>query len=122
MTYFDDWLDGRRPSSAPMHIRRAIEKEQEGRIRDACRDAGGDRDQLLALMYVADNWGLVLDMLTMLAMGGVYGRNQEERIASLLIARRYGSGAGSEPEADYNTLEAVLARFRTHVVPEEVCP
>lgn len=120
MTYFDDWLDGRRPASAPMHIRRAIEEEQEGRIRDACRDAGDDRDQMLALMHVADNWGLVLDMLTMLAMDGVYGRNQEERIASLLILRHNWSGG--EPEADYNTLEAVLARFRTHVVPEEVCP
>lgn len=120
MTYFDDWLDGRRPSSAPMHIRRAIEREQEGRLETAFAEAGDSRRW--AVMYVADNWGLVLDMLTMLAMGGVYGRNQEERIASLLIARRYGGGAGSEPEADYNTLEAVLARFRTHVVPEEVCP
>ena len=118
MTYFDEWLDGAHPSDAPMHVRRAIWKEQEGRLETAFTEAGDF--QRWAVMYVADNWGLVLDMLTMLAMDGVYGRNQEERIASLLILRRDWSGG--EPEADYNTLEAVLARFRTHVVPEEVCP
>ena len=120
MTCFDDWLDGALPPDALMHVRRAIRKEQEGRLETAFAEAGDF--QRWAVMYVADNWGLVLDMLTMLAMDGVYGRNQEERIASLLIAKRYGSGAGSEPETDYNTLEAVLARFRTHVVPEEACP
>lgn len=78
--------------------------------------------QRWAVMYVADNWGLVLDMLTMLAMDGVYGRNQEERIATLLAVRLFATGRWSKQEAVYDTLEAVLARFRTHVVPEEVCP
>lgn len=120
MTDFDDWLDGKLPPDAPMHVRRAIEEEQEGRLETALAEAG-DR-QRWTVMYVADNWGLVLDMLTLMAMDGVYGRNQEERIASLLMTRRYANGVGSRPEADYYTMEAVLSRFRTHVMPKEVCP
>ena len=119
MTAFDDWLDGMLPPDAPMRVRRAVEREQEGRLGDAY-EAADDRRRS-AVMRVAADWDLVLDMLTVMAMDGVYGRNQEERLASLLIAKRYGSGAGSEPGIDYNTLEAVLARFRTHVVPEEEC-
>lgn len=120
MTYFDEWLEGAHPLDAPMHVRRAIEEEQEGRLETAFAEAADF--QRWAVMHIANDWDLVLDMLTMLAMDGVYGRNQEERIASLLMTRRYANGVGSRPEADYNTLEAVLARFRTHVVPEEVCP
>ena len=120
MTDFDDWLDGKLPPDAPMHVRKAIAKEQEGRLETALAEAGDF--QRWAVMYVSDNWDLVLDMLTMLAMDGVYGRNQEERIATLLAVRLFATGRWSKQEAVYDTLEAVLARFRTHVVPEEVCP
>lgn len=120
MTAFDDWLDGMLPPDAPMHVRRAIEKEQEGRLERAFAEA--DRGlRRWAVMYVAENRDLVLDMLTMLAMDGVYGRNQEERIATLLAVRLFATGRWSEQEEVYGTLDAVLSRFRTHVVPEEAC-
>lgn len=120
MTDFDDWLDGKLPPDAPMHVRKAIAKEQEGRLETALAEAGDL--QRWAVMYVSDNMDLVLDMLTMLAMDGVYGRNQEERIAALLMMKLYAKGVWGRPEADLNTMEAVLSRFRTHVVPKEVVP
>lgn len=120
MTDFDDWLDGKLPPDAPMHVRKAIAKEQEGRLEAALAEAGDH--QRWTVMYVSDNWDLVLDMLTLMVMDGVYGRNQEERIAALLMMRRYANGVGSMTEAEYYTMEAVLTRFRTHVVPKEVCP
>lgn len=122
MTAFDDWLDGTLPPDAPMLVRDAIMKEQEGRLGDVYAAADGDLPQRLAVMRAAKDWDLVLDMLTVLAMDGVYGRNQEERIAALLMTRLCARGADGDPEPVYDAMEAVLSCFRTYVDPREVCP
>lgn len=121
MTAFDDWLDGMLPPDAPMRVRKAIEREQEGRLARAFEAADGDLPQRLAVMRIAKDRDLVLDMLTVMAMEGVYGRNQEERIASLLMTRLCAGGADGDPESVYDAMEAVLSRFRTYVDPVDAC-
>lgn len=121
MTAFDDWLDGTLPPDAPMRVRDAIVKEQEGRLARAYEAADGDLPQRLAVVRIAKDRDLVLDMLTVLAMEGVYGRNQEERIAALLMTRLCANGADGDPGSVYDAMEAVLSCFRTYVDPAEAC-
>lgn len=136
----NNWLDYSDeediPSDAPLHVRRAIEREQERNMVlsklwnevDNHTEAENRFERWL-IMYIADNWDLVLDMLTMLAMDCVYGRNQEERIATFLTIRIYAHGLDTVPELGlyrteqvYCKLDTLLSRCRTYVFPKDVFP
>ena len=136
----NNWLDycgeDDIPSDAPLYVRRAIEMEQERNMilsklwnEVNYRNEAENRFEKWCIMYIADNWDLVLDMLTMLAMDCVYGRSQEERIASLLTVRIYAHGLDQLPELErysadqvYFRLDTLLSRCRTHVFPKDVFP
>ena len=136
----NNWLDYSDeddiPSDAPLYVRRAIEMEQERNMilsklwnEVNYRNEAENRLERWLIAYIADNWDLVLDMLTMLAMDGVYGRSQEERIASLLTVRIYAHGLDHLPELGlyrtdqiYFRLDTLLSRCRTHVFPKDVFP
>ena len=136
----NNWLDYYSeddiPFDAPLYVRRAIEREQERNMilsklwnEVNHRIEAENRFEKWLIAYIADNWDLVLDMLTMLSMDCVYGRSQEERIASLLTVRIYAHGLDRLPELErygpdqvYTKLDTLLSRCRTHVFPKDVFP
>lgn len=124
----DVWLDGDVPADLPRYARKAIEQELSGRLETLWSEADSDFD-MWCVKYIAKNWDLVLDMLTVQTMNGVYGRNQEERIATHLTVKCFADGSlkaegfgNMYAEAVYNKLDVLLSRCRTNVLPLEVHP
>lgn len=122
---FNDWLEGLYREDLPCDVRKAIEREQHGRLCTALLDAETDM-QRWAIQHIMCNWDLVLDMLTMLAMEGVYGKIQDEQVAAFLTVKWFTDpGPGDERIKDrlvwevFEELSAAMALFRTSVRPDE---
>ena len=123
----NDWLD--EPlDNMPRCTREAIGQELEGRLGTLWDEAESDFERW-CVRYIAENWDLVLDMLTMMAMNGVYGRNQEENIAMHLTVKCFADGSlctggfgDMGTEVVYYRFDTLLSRCRTYVSPWKVCP
>ena len=122
------WLDEYENPCMPYYTREAIKNELKGRLGTLWSETETDFEKW-CVKYIAKNWDLVLDLLTMMAMESRYGRNQEEKIATHLAVKCIAEGSlyadggfDVSPDTLYHEFDALLSRCRTNVLPREVCP
>lgn len=115
-----DWLESD-AVGLPCRVRRAVAERMDGKLREAWGHADGQA-QSWAVCAVSRHYDTVLDMLTEMVMDGVYGRNQEERIATHLTIAEFADARvqGLTPAEAYYVLDVLLSTMRTDVRVEDV--
>lgn len=116
----NDWLESD-AVGLPCRVRRAVAEGMDGKLREAWNHAD-TQAQRWAVCAVSRHYDTVLDMLTEMVMDGVYGRNQEERIATHLAIAEFADARvqGLTPAEAYYALDVLLSTMRTDVRVEDV--
>ena len=116
----NDWLESD-AVGLPCRVRKAVAEGMDGKLREAWGHAD-TQAQRWAVCAVSRHYDTVLDMLTEMVMDGVYGRNQEERIATHLTIAEFADARvqGLTPAEAYHVLDVLLSTMRTDVRVEDV--